>query len=161
MMKNTPIIQQGSCTCGQSTFSVEGTPLVRFICHCQICQDIYKKPFADVVIFPEKSVKLLEADSVEFKKFRAPPAVNRGICKSCAKPVFGVMWVAPFTRFAFVPAMNLADSTQLPEAVGHVFYHRHVNEMYDGLPKVSGYVSSQLFLSQKIFKSLIQHNFSA
>ncbi len=160
-MENTPIIQQGRCTCGQSSFSVDGTPLIRFICHCRICQDLYQKPFADVVIFPEKAVKLQTTESVEFKKFRAPPAVNRGICKSCKKPVLGLMSVAPFTRFAFVPAMNLADLTQLPEAVGHVFYHRHVQEMYDGLPKVSGYVSSQLFLSQKIFKSLIQHNFSA
>lgn len=84
-MSNISIHQQGSCTCGQSTFSVEGAPLIRFICHCQICQDIYKKPFADVVIFPEKSVKLLTTASVEFKKFRAPPAVNRGICKSCVR----------------------------------------------------------------------------
>ena len=160
-MENTPIIQQGRCTCGQSSFSVDGTPLIRFICHCRICQDLYQKPFADVVIFPEKAVKLQTTESVEFKKFRAPPAVNRGICKSCAKPVFGLMWVAPFTRFAFVPAMNLADSSQLPEPVGHVFYHRHVEEMYDGMPKINGYVASQLFLSQKICMSMVLQKFSS
>ncbi len=45
------IHQSCACSCGHSTFAVKGAPLLRFICHCEICQAIYKQPFADVTVF--------------------------------------------------------------------------------------------------------------
>lgn len=154
-MKNIEMFQQGHCECGQSAFSVQGRPLLRFICHCLICQKIYQKPYADVIVFSDSSVQLLDRETVHFQKHRLPPAVNRGLCKSCSKPVLGFMSVAPFYSLAFVPAMNLTDQTQLPPCDGHVFYHRHVQEIKDDLPKINGYWASQIFLTHKLFKQFL------
>jgi hypothetical protein len=43
--------QDGACLCGGSRFTVAGTPIGRFFCHCTICQKAYGKPFADVTYF--------------------------------------------------------------------------------------------------------------
>ena len=39
------------CPCGTNQFSAQGEPIVRFFCHCTICQDKYQAPFADVTLF--------------------------------------------------------------------------------------------------------------
>ena len=43
--------QDCACLCGASRFTVAGTPIGRFFCHCTICQKAYGKPFADVTYF--------------------------------------------------------------------------------------------------------------
>ena len=43
--------QDCACLCGASRFAVDGDPIGRFLCHCTICQRVYRKPFADVTLF--------------------------------------------------------------------------------------------------------------
>jgi hypothetical protein len=50
--------QHCACVCGASHFSVEGDPIARFFCHCTICRERYRKPFADVTYFWAGSVTL-------------------------------------------------------------------------------------------------------
>ena len=134
---------QCSCPCGQTTFSVEQTPFARFYCHCEICQKLYGKPFVDVTIVRAKHVQL-NHDLVEFKKYRMPPALDRGTCKACKKPVVGFLKGIPGLGLAFITADNFNDKANLPNSLGHVFYHRKQAAVEDSLPKVSGYFSSEL-----------------
>ncbi|MFW2077549.1 GFA family protein [Acinetobacter sp. ULE_I010] len=144
------INQEVSCSCGQSKFIIHGKLLTRFICHCQICQKIYKDNSADILVFSKNSITLMNYTTIQFKKHRLPPAVNRGVCLNCLQPVVGFMSLIPFVNIAFVPAMHLKQTNIVLKPSAHVFYHRRIQDSYDDFPKLSGYLRSQLFLSKQI-----------
>jgi hypothetical protein len=147
--------QSGACPCGKSTVYVSGPPIGRFLCHCQICQSIYKQPFADVITFWASAVSLPREDSVKFKRYRPPPALRRGTCASCSSPVAGFLRVAPFMRLAFVPSRNFPASAGLPLPSTHIFYHRRLGDALDSLPKISGYWSSELAVAKIVLGSML------
>ena len=142
----------GSCPCGTSSFDVGGKLLTRFLCHCAICQDLYKAPYADVTTFWAGAITVNTPESVGYKRYRAPPALQRGTCKKCGAPVVGFMWLAPFTRLAFVPTRNLKVTTDLPTPSAHIFYHRRVADASDKLPKHSGYWRSELAVAGLVLR---------
>ena len=76
------------CPCGTNQFSVSGEPIVRFFCHCSICQDKYNAPFADVALFKLSSVALPE-QAVTYGQYKRFVAIDRGICDDCHKPCHG------------------------------------------------------------------------
>lgn len=143
-----------SCPCQDARFSVNGRALARFICHCRICQTLYKAPFADVTAFWGGAVAIAASDKVRFKRYRLPPALRRGTCVSCGAPVFGYLTIAPFVRLAFVPTRNLKGATDLPAPAIHIFYHRRVADVQDSLPKVSGYWRSELAVSRLVLRGI-------
>ena len=145
-----------SCPCRAAQFTVQARPLTRFICHCQICQSVYKAPFADVTAFMGSALSVSTPDKVTFKRFRAPPAVNRGLCTECGAPVVGFLRLAPFFKLGFVPTRNLAGLSGTPEPKLHIFYHRRVADVPDTLPKVSGYWASEFAVTGAVIKSLLQ-----
>ena len=61
--------QACQCPCGANQFSVSGEPIVRFFCHCTICQKKYNAPFADVVLFKLGAVTVPD-QSVSFAKYK-------------------------------------------------------------------------------------------
>lgn len=67
----------GSCLCGAAQFSVSGTPLIRFVCHCSICQEFNKADYADVTAFFAKDVVLDRKEFVEFRVYKQPPVPSR------------------------------------------------------------------------------------
>ena len=136
--------QTAACHCGTSYFKVDGVPIGRFICHCRICQALYKQPYADVVMLWGGAIELPQTRPFTFKKHRLPPALNRSSCNACGAPVVNFMWMAPFVRLAFTNSANFADQSALPPPSFHIFYHRRVKDVHDSLPKVSGYWSSEL-----------------
>ena len=142
--------QSCACPCGQSTFKVKGTPALRFFCHCQICQSLYKQPHADVTAFWAGAISLPEDHSIQFRRYRPPPALRRGTCPSCSAPVVGFLRLAPFVQLAFVPSRNFSASSALPSPSAHVFYHRRVGNAQDSLPKISGYWPSELAVTKMI-----------
>lgn len=145
-----------SCRCGKSKFLISGKPLTRFICHCNICQKIYKQNFADIVVFKKQSISLIESEFVEFKKYKWAPAVNRGICSSCCQPMVGFMQIVPFVSVAFVPAMHFkAIDIGLSPSL-HTFYHRRIDNVHDDLPKISGYWASQAIMAKKILSNFYE-----
>jgi hypothetical protein len=143
-----------ACPCNAAQFTVTGTPIARFYCHCQICQAVYRQPFADVTAWWSGSVVLPSETTVQFKHYRPPPALRRGTCPSCGLPVVGFLRLAPFVRLAFVPAQNIRDRKTLPAPATHIFYHRRVKDIEDDLPKVSGYWSSELAVTGMVMGSL-------
>jgi len=146
---------QCACQCGRSKFTVSGRPLARLYCHCEICQALYRQPCADVTIWFGHSVELAENQRVEFKRYRLPPAINRGTCPFCGLPVVGFLRLAPFVQLAFVPAMNFPRGTVLARPSAHIFYHRRVKDARDRLPKISGYWPSELYATRLVLAGML------
>ncbi len=147
--------QSCACGCGKSTLNIHGSPISRFFCHCQICQSLYKKAFADVTVFWAGSISLPENHAIEFNRYRLPPALRRGTCPSCKAPVVGFLRLAPFVQLVFVPSQNFAMPSKLPAPQTHIFYHRRVAEVNDGLPKISGYWPSELAVTKMVMGNLL------
>ena len=143
-----------ACPCGATLFHVEGKVLARFVCHCAICQRLYKAPYADVSAFWSGAVNIGTPASVEYKKYRPPPALRRGTCTTCGAPVAGFMWFAPSLRVAFVPSRNLSAAAALPPPDAHIFYHRRAADALDDLPKHSGYWRSEFAVTSLVVKGI-------
>lgn len=144
-----------SCPCGETKFTVEKAPFARFYCHCEICQKLYDKAYSDVTVVRTKHVQL-DGELVNFKKYRLPPALDRGTCKACGKPAAGFLKGIPGLGLAFITADNFNDKSTLPKPLGHVFYHRKQKEVEDALPKISGYFSSELAVCKWVMPRLLK-----
>ena len=142
------------CPCGSTKFYLKKLPFVRFYCHCEICQKLYNSAYNDVVVIKSKNV-VLKQNGVQFKKYRKPPALDRGICEQCKKPVAGFFRGIPGLRLAFINADNILDKSSLPRPLGHIFYHRKKEYVEDELPKFSGYWRSQIKVCQWIMTKLL------
>jgi len=143
--------QNCSCQCGASRFTVSGEPIGRFFCHCTICQTFNGGPDADVTAFAARAIALPENSAVTFRRYRPPPALDRGSCPACGGPVVEFMALGPLKMFAFAPSQNFERPSELPEPSLHIFYHRRVADATDSLPKVSGYWASEMAVSRLIF----------
>jgi hypothetical protein len=148
--------QDCACLCGASRFTVAGNPIGRFFCHCTICQKVYGKPFADVTYFWADAVALPPNQPVEFRRYRAPPALRRGICVKCANPVVGFLTMVPGLTVAFVPSQNFPRPAELPPPDRHTFYHRRVADIPDQVPKLSGYWPSQADITRRVVADLFR-----
>ena len=94
------------CPCGKTKFYLKKPPFVRFYCHCEICQKLYNSAYNDVVVIKSKNV-VLKQNGVQFNKYRRPPALDRGICEQCKKPVVGFLRGIPGLGLAFINADNI------------------------------------------------------
>ena len=141
------------CACGKAQILVLGRPFARFICHCTICQSVYRAPFADVTILFRRSVVLPQIEAIRFKKYRTPPALSRGTCTSCGSPVVALM---PFPRLAFIPAPNYPQSHKLPAPAMHIFYQSRISDVHDNLPKYSGYWPSELAVTRLVLRTVFR-----
>jgi hypothetical protein len=142
-----------TCSCGKAKVAVKKRPFARFTCHCTICQSLYKKPYADVTALWSGDVEVLTEDQIEYKKYRLPPAVNRGTCKSCGTPVVGFLALAPFVKFALISGDKYQSADVLPETAHHIFYHSRVCDANDQLPKIEGYFASEWAVSKLFMRT--------
>jgi hypothetical protein len=156
--KKRESIMNVSCLCSEQRVEVTGEPVLRFKCHCLICQKVYGKPFSDVVVVKSSQVSMPPDSSIEFTRHSLPPAVNRGVCPSCNKPVVAFLPLAPFFGLAFIAAENFPESVELPEPVVHLFYHRRIEDANDSLPKSSGYLGSQWAVARHLVPALLAHS---
>lgn len=104
--------------------------------------------------FWASSITLQAGHSIEFKRYRPPPAARRGHCRSCSAPVVEFFRLAPFVQLAFVPSRLSPDQAALPAPAVHIFYHRRLNDIADDIPKVSGYWASELAVTKRVFASI-------
>lgn len=155
-MSHSDFNQRCQCACGANQFTVSKPPLLRMFCHCTICQAFNQAPFADICILPARSVDLPADHTVEFQKYRKPPAVQRGKCKSCGKPTLEYFRMGPLPDLAIVPTATFPDVDALPEPTLHMFYNRRVADSDDKLPKYSGYWPSQLGMSGQLIKAMLR-----
>lgn len=146
------------CQCEQTQVTVLKPPMLRFHCHCTICQDLYKQPFSDVTVMWAKNARLTHGEQVEYK--RPGLLLKRGVCTQCEQPIFATMTLFPWVKLVFVPGNRYDSQTALPKATAHIFYHRSQSEIDDGLLKVRGFVKSELAISWLIVKSAFAQLFA-
>jgi len=154
------IKQDCACLCGASRFTVAGNPIGRFFCHCTICQKAYAKPFADVTFFWADSLTLPANQSIEFRRYRPPPAMRRGRCPQCGNPVLNLLGMAPLA-LAFVPSQNFPRPAELPAPDRHIFYDRRVADIADSVPKLSGYWASEAYVTRSVLAGLFRQTRAA
>lgn len=145
-----------SCPCGATKFDILDTPITRFYCHCLICQTLYKQPFADFTVISSSKVNLHNTSTIEFGRYRRPPALRRGICKTCQQPAIGFLRLAPFIELAFIASNRYPKNIQLPDAQAHIFYHRRTTSIEDNLPKHAGYLKSEWAVCAGILSSVLR-----
>ena len=142
-----------SCPCGAAQAEVTAMPTQRFFCHCTICQSLYKAPFADVTILRADAVSVTTPGAVGFNKYKAPPALDRGLCTACEKPLLGFLHLPLLPDFAFISAANYREPDLLPEPTMHIWYRSRQADVDDGLKKVSGPLMSNLVLAGPMLKT--------
>jgi hypothetical protein len=145
------------CECGQTQVRVVKPPMLRFHCHCTICQDLYKQPFSDVTVMWQKDAKLTQGENIEYR--RPGLLLKRGVCTQCEQPIFATMTLLPSllkwpgVRLAFVPANRYDDQSVLPKPSAHIFFHRSETQIEDGITKYKGFIKSEWVISWLIVKS--------
>lgn len=154
-MEQTAFEQRCSCPCGTTTFTLHRAPVMRFICHCTVCQAFNGTPFADMVVAHTRGVALPADHQVDFKAYRPPPAVQRGKCKACDRPAIEFMRLPIYPALTFIPTGNFVNATALPEPCMHVFYEKRVADAEDDLPRYEGYLHSQLAFARKFYAGVL------
>ena len=109
-----------------------------------------------VTVFPARAVTLPDNSGVTFRRYRPPPAIDRGSCPACGGPVVEFMTRGPLKMLAFAPSQDFERPSELPEPSLHIFYHRRAADATDSLPKVSRYWASEMAVSRTIFGGLLR-----
>ncbi len=145
---------QLQCECGNTKASIHGPALMRGFCHCTICQEFNQAPFADITLFRTRDIEGPADGQVNYRCWKKPQLVLRGVCKDCGKPAVEQMKLPGLPRITIVPTANLAGP--VPEPSLHVFYQSRVADIDDDLPKVSGFLRSQMRFSQHLLSALLR-----
>jgi hypothetical protein len=141
------------CECGQTQLRLAKSPMLRFHCHCTICQNLYKRSFSDVTVMWAKNAKIIEGGHIEYR--RPGLLLKRGVCTQCEEPILAYMTLFPGVKLAFVPGNRYQDSAVLPKASAHIFFHRSETQMDDGIAKYKGFIKSELVITWLILKSAV------
>lgn len=137
---DTQLVLTAACQCGANHFVLSRPPLLRFFCHCSICQRYTGQAVADVTLFGGRALQQQQLQTTHFRRWKKPPNLERGSCLRCGQPVIEF---ALGRKLIFVPTGNIHESQQLPKASCHLFYASRQAEVTDGLPKCQGAINSQ------------------
>jgi len=148
----------GRCSCGSIAVESSNDPLFRAYCHCSLCQEYNKAPYADVVVFTAKDVLPVEENGINFKAYKKPPLVQRGTCSQCAQAVLEKVSIPLMPKLTIVPTSMITDKNQLPEPSMHIFYDKRMEDIHDEIKKYRGFMASQMAFNGKLIKSLISHS---
>jgi len=155
--KNFSLEAKAQCPCGKNQFTLHKKPLLRVICHCQICQQFNAAPFADILIFNSTDVDIPDNHKVIYKTWTKPPMVQRGKCSACDKPAIELLNMPMAPALTIIPVSNIVDKSLIPEVSFHSFYHRRVNDVNDNTPKYSGFIKSQTMFMLKLFAAKLKN----
>lgn len=153
----TSLNQECECQCGKTKVIIKGKPIIRMVCHCQTCQEFNKANFGDVTLFLAKNIELSDDKSVSFKAYQSPPTVQRGKCVHCETPTIEQIKLPLGASITIIPSRLIPKGPSLPKVSGHIFYHRKVNDVNDSIPKISGFVKSQLYVGAKLVAGITRN----
>lgn len=148
------IVIRAECQCKSNHVLLVNQPIIRFICHCLVCQKYTNKAYSDVSIFLHKDVKHRQIKATSFKRYKLPPNIRRGLCQKCQQPSIELGILG---QLVLLPTMNILDQKFLPPPSMHLFYHRRVVDVEDDLPKYDGLMSSQWMMSFNLVKGIYHH----
>ncbi len=134
----------GQCSCGETTFSLAQAPRHRMFCHCGICQQVYRRAYADVTINRWSDVTDATVEMIAFKRHKTRWALRRGTCKRCGDPVMAQLNYLPGINLALIPARVLDGVEDTLTPLQHIYYGNRVDHVNDGLPKFEGALRSTL-----------------
>lgn len=120
------------------------------------CRAQRQAPYADITVFRAKDVGMPGAEFVEYRGYRPPPAVQRGKCTGCGRPVVEFMRIFPMLKLILVPSSNILDPAVVPKPSLHIFYNRRLADIVDDLPKCDRYWKSQLAFGHELVASLLR-----
>lgn len=138
--------------CGASRLTLTQAPTARFFCHCEICQEVYGKPYSDATVVNAATVTISPDSPIIYKNYWS--GLQRGVCSECQQPVVGLLAIAPFIKAAFIPTIVLGERFSAPKASAHIFYHRHLDPVIDDIPKINGFVKSELRAASIVLSGL-------
>lgn len=144
------------CSCGQVQLVLSEAPCARFQCHCEICQQVYAGPQADVTVARCRSVAIANPTAIEYRSYWS--SLKRGVCRQCREPVIAWLPLLPFYKVALIPAQTYPEDAVLPQVKAHIFYHRRQRDARDLAPKVSGFVRSELMAMWVIVRGLLKRS---
>lgn len=127
------------CGCGHAQAVITVLPKLRFRCHCTRCQSIYKAPFADALAFRRGQARLIDPTTVFWKRAMRPSPLNRGLCRSCGRPVLAHLYGA----VSIVPTLTLSG-VELPPVSYEVYYNTRFAKLDDSVPKHGNVLSSYI-----------------
>ena len=133
-----------ACECGLCRIELSRIPTQRMFCHCTICQEVYGQSFADVTMTDANSVRLPNEHSISFKRYKKSPALDRGSCLECKRPILGYYQLFPGVRLAFVPSYALGETAGDLQPSMHIYYQSRVEDFEDSLPKFHGALRSTI-----------------
>jgi hypothetical protein len=132
--------------------AVQGA-LVRFYCHCRICQRANEAPFGDPVFVWRHRLKVENPAKLEWRRYRATPInLNRGRCGRCGTLIVEHLAASPFS---VVIGRTWQDQGLVPPAQGHIFYESRVTDADDDLPKVQGYLASEWAVTRWLMAAML------
>lgn len=144
----------GHCTCGDIRF-VTGAPVMRALCHCNICKAYHGRDFADFTIFRTSAFREESTGSVTYEVKKQPPLLKRGTCDNCAAPILERLTMPGLPKMMLIPTRWLAEQDQLPEPSFHMFYDLRVQDAADDLPKANGYLGSQILFARHFLPAVL------
>jgi hypothetical protein len=74
----------------------------------------------------------------------------------CKSPVLGSMNLFGQLGLTFVPSANFKQAGQLPSPTVHIFAHRSVAPIFDGLKQVRGYWASEMAVGTTVMSGLLK-----
>lgn len=156
-LTNMPVMHiNAHCHCQKVQIKLTSKPLLRFICHCQICQSYNQAEYADVCLFLATDVQLNDKAQIDYQAHQFPPILQRGTCRFCHSACIEKLNLFPLPKCIIVPVQNIQDPSTLPAPLMHVFYAFRVHNSHDQLPKYKNYLHSQLKLSYLLLRALWQ-----
>ena len=78
----------GGCLCGQVSYSVEGKPVMNFLCHCKNCQKQSGSAFSINLLYPKPQFKLQGELSIYVDTSDVGRKLMRHFCSNCGSPIF-------------------------------------------------------------------------
>ena len=140
------------CHCGKAKLRLATKPVNRFRCHCEICQRVYQQAFSDATILNAKQLLAIDHSLLRFESHWS--WLQRGLCRHCQAPVVAFLALLPCVKVAIIPAQNYPAEAALPDVKAHIFYHRRQHDIDDDVPKISGFLLSELKAMQLIITGL-------
>ena len=124
---------QGSCFCGEVTFTVTGEAVGMGYCHCSSCRSWAAAPINRFTLWHPEAIKITKgADKIGV--FNKTPRSSRKWCKTCGGHL---MTEHPHWKLTDVYHAVIPD---FPFKAGlHANYAERVLSIKDGLPKLADF----------------------
>lgn len=104
---------EGSCLCGNVTYSCDAEPVATAVCHCTDCQKQSGTAFSIIVAVPRDALRIEGESLSTFTTVGTDTGkeVARQFCRECGSPVVSLGEAMP--QVAFIKAGTLDDTSWL------------------------------------------------